>query len=113
MSARGRMTHRARLERDTAASTGAWGQPAAPDWNFREELPCYGWSRSRQVVADGEKVVTVQEMRAIFPTDADIVEGDRLQEITDRRGTVVFPGPLMVRTAQAKPGHVEFMLERV
>jgi hypothetical protein len=113
---RGRMTHRAVLERNTATTADAWGQPPEPSFTAQEEgrpLACYAWSKSRKVVADGEKVVTVQDLRAIFPRGADVQEGDRLQSVTDRRRSVVFPGPLTVRTVVAKATHQEATLERV
>ena len=110
---RGRMTHRAVLERNTTDTSDGWGQPGEPSWSVQATLACYAWSRSRKVVADGEKVVTVQDLRAIFAVDADVREQDRLQSITDRRSSTIFPGPLTVRTVVPKPTHQEAVLERV
>lgn len=107
------MTHRATIERDTSSGSDAFGAPVAPEWTSQGEAACYVWSRTRRPVVDGEKVVTVQDLRAAFPRATDIAEGDRLQSVQDRIGTTLFPGPLTVRTVEHKPSHQEVALERV
>lgn len=106
------MVHRASLQRNMTTGTDRLGQPAAPSWSTVEELACRAWNRRREAVRDGEKVVTVQSLRAAFPKDADIREGDRLASITNRRGTVLYAGPLQVEEIVWQPTHLECHLER-
>lgn len=107
------MVHRAGRQRNTATGSDGFGQPVAPTWATAVVLPCRAWNARRDPVRDGEKVVRTQEIRAAFPLGADIIEGDRLESITDRRGTVLFAGPLFVETIVSQPTHREVVLERL
>jgi len=80
------MTMRARVERDKAG-TDAYGNKVVPAvWEVREpNVSCFVWFKSRREVADGGKIVTVEDIRGVFPGDADIARGDRISSLTDRR----------------------------
>lgn len=106
------MVHRASLQRNTTTDTDRFGQPAAPSWSTVETVACRAWNTRRDAVRDGAKVVTVQSLRAAFPSSADVREGDRLASITDRRGTVLHAGPLQVEQIVWQPTHLEVHLER-
>lgn len=109
------MTHRAVLERSTAAGTDNWNRPVPPVFAAVETLPCRAWSKQRKEKRDSGKEVIVEDIRAIFPADADIQTGDRLSSITDRLGRVVFAGPLAVQPVTNRginARHREVMLTR-
>lgn len=113
MSARSRMTHRAVVERNAATGTDAWGQPLAPAFAAHATLPCFAWSKSRRELVDGVKTAMVEEHRALFPLDADLVEADELASVTDRRGVQILSGRFRVDAIRRVHDHLEADLKRV
>lgn len=112
--ARTRMTMRATVKRRSASTTDAWGQPDYGSYaTVVESLPCFVYSRERREREDGDKAATIQTITGMFTLDADIAEGDRISQITDRRGSVLYTGDLDVGPIQYKHGHVEARLERI
>lgn len=108
------MTMRAEVERNTATGTDAYGHPLAPAFTPLATVACYVWSRQSRELVDGDKTAVIEDLRGLFPSDADIAEGDELARVTDRRGRVLFPGRLRVDAPpQRKPHHREAALRRV
>ncbi len=112
------MTMRAVVERSEPQELDEWGQDGIP--NLAQEagtVPCRAWSKQRTEVLDSGKTAVVEDMRAIVPSTANIKRHDRLT-IQDRRGVLLFGGPVAVLTAARKgksgssPGHLELILER-
>ncbi len=89
------MTHRAVITRNTVATTDAWNRPDPPTFTALKTVACRAWVKTKKEVRDDGKEVVVSDHRAIFPRDADIQTGDRVS-ITDRRGAVIFVGPMAV-----------------
>jgi hypothetical protein len=117
MSAFGnRMTMRAEVLRNTA-SKDVLGGPGKPGWTLvKDSVPCYVWSRVRQRVV-GQKNVEVEEMGVLFRAGTDVLALDRIQDIKDRRGRVLFAGPFEVLTGTEKSDgdgvdHLAFKLRR-
>lgn len=102
---RGSMTHRAIVSRDVAAGTDSWNRPAAPDYQLQGTVPCRAWSRTKRHVRDDGKEVVVEDMRALFPEDADVQIGDQLA-IQNRSGKVLFQGPVSVETLTLRGANV-------
>ena len=94
---RGAMTHRAVITRNTAATTDAWNRPDPPTFTALGTVACRAWVKTKKEVRDDGKEIVISDHRAIFPRDADIQTGDRIS-ITDRRGAVIFDGPMAVAT---------------
>jgi len=70
------MTHRATIERDTSAGTDGWGRPIPPVFTTQTNaIACRAWSKSRKHVDDSGKEVLIEDIRALFPKDADIQTG--------------------------------------
>ncbi len=113
MSARGRMTMRAVVERDTASGTDAYGHPVKPSFTALATLPCFVWSKQRREVVDGIKTAIIEDLRALFPLGADVVAGDEIASIDDRRGNELLAGRFQIETTQRKHDHLEAALERV
>ncbi len=44
MSARGKRTMRALVERDTATGTDEFGHPVRPSFSVLDTVPCWAWS---------------------------------------------------------------------
>ena len=113
MSARGRMTMRAVVERNTASGTDAHGHPVKPAFTTLATLPCFVWSKQRRDVVDGSKTAMIEDLRALFPLGADVVAGDEIARINDRRGDQLLAGRFQIETTQRKHDHIEAALERV
>jgi len=106
MSARSTMTMRATVTRDATSTSNRWGGPDAPTFtetDTEEVIPCRAWSKSRRDKSDDGKATIIEDMRATVPAGADIEEGDRLT-IRDRRGNLIFDGPVAVEAKQRRGG---------
>ena len=112
--ARGRMIMRATVERPTSG-TDAWGNESAPTWSVHPSnpIPCWAWVKSAREIIDGDKVATVRDFRLMMPSGTDITERDKIANISDRMGAVLFPGPIGIDTVERQPGHLELMLQSV
>ena len=113
MTARRRMTMRAVIERDTATGEDDFGQPVKPKFTTLSTVQCLAWSKQRRERVDGNKTVLIEDMRAMFPLGADVLPGDEIVDITDRRGRVLIAGRIQIETMQHKHDHQEAGLERV
>lgn len=113
MSARGKMTMRAIVERDTATGVDDFGQPVKPDFTPLATVPCWAWSSTDRLVVDGDKSALIESFSAMFPKEADVKEGDEIVNITNRRNVILFPGRFQIETIQFKHDHLEADLEAV
>ncbi len=117
MSARGKMTMRATVSRNTNTAKNARRRPAAPTFGEIGITPCWAWSVQRRDVDDSRKDAVIENMRAMVPARADVMEGDQLV-ITDRLGELQFEGPVLVLARARKGGSgsrasfAELMLRR-
>lgn len=113
MSARGRMVHRAAVERNTASGTDDYGHPVAPVFEALATVPCFAWSTSRTEVVDGGKYAKVESLKMLLPLDADVTEADEIAGVTDRQGNTILDGRLKIEGLQRKHRHFEATLQRV
>lgn len=111
----GRLTHRARVERNTATGTDAWGGPAAPVFTvLHNALPCFVYSNGARELADGTKSAQIEDLRIMITLGADLAEGDEITAVTDRRGTTIIAGRLKIEgPIQFKHNHREAALQRI
>lgn len=107
------MTHRADVQNNTASGLDAYGNPVAPTWAALSTLPCRAYTKVRKEVIDGDKIVLVEDLKALLPLKAAIVESYRIANIKDRLSVVLFAGPLIIRTLQRRGNHIEASLERI
>ena len=108
------MTMRAEILRNQTASTDTWGQPDAPSFSTHAtDVACRVWTRRRGKVVDGVKIAHVEEIRCSMVLDQDVLEADRLGDVTNRLGVVLFEGRWEIRDLQRRPGHLEMELKRV
>ena len=114
MTARGKKTMRAVLERNTQAAPDDSGALGPPDWTVLvAELPCYLYERLRPIrYVDGNKTATVSDLICMVPKGTDVVDGDRLNGVVDRLGRIQHATPLKVRGTQRRAawGHLELIL---
>lgn len=86
------MTMRMTVERNQG-STDAYGG-VSPDWQIVGlEVPCRVWSSevqgARLQVEDSQQTF-IQRPAGIVPLGADVMEGDRITGVYDRRGAQLF-----------------------
>lgn len=108
------MTHRAVVSRDTSAGVDDWNRPVPPAFTLQpNDIPCRAWSKSRKEVRDDDKEVLIEDIRALFPKNADIQTGDRVT-VNDRLGTLIFDSlaVLTVTRRGANVRHREVVFER-
>lgn len=107
-----RMIHRAAIERNTGTLTDDYGHPAPPTWTALNTVKCFANSRAKREVVDGDKIVTVEDLRLMVPLGTDVTEKDRVSNITDAKGTTIIPGPLDVEAVQWKQAYLDVLLEK-
>lgn len=118
MNAAAKMTMRATIKRSSGALDSRGGRATPQDWQVVSEAePCFVWAPQAVQVSDGAQVMTVEEIRGIFRSDADIQAGDVLEGLRDRREREVLAGRLDVttvtpRTVGAAKGHLAVALRR-
>lgn len=81
-----------------------------------DALPLYVWINQETEFIDSKQVV-VETMRAYVRKDADILRDDLITDVRDRRGEVLFAGPIVVDAIAEKrvggvPSHKVLMLRR-
>ena len=115
MTARGKMTMRATLERDTQVAVDSHNTPNPPSWAVQVlALPCYVYERLRPIrYIDGNKQATVADLICMAPKGTDIKSGDRINGVVDRLGNVIHSTPLKIQGVQRRGawGHIEATLE--
>lgn len=103
------LTHRTTIQR-SEAEDDPWGQPGIPDWQDLEtDVPCRAWILTGREQVSADRQIVVNDMRCLLPVDTDIVETDRLGDITER-GEVIFEGPFGVEAVMRQRDHLEVML---
>ena len=111
----GRLTMRARVERNTAAGTDSWGGPVAPAFTvLHNALACFVYSKSGRELVDGAKTAMIEDLRIMIGPNVDLAEGDELVSVTDRLGRTIIAGRLKVEgPVQFKHSHREAALQRI
>lgn len=111
----GRLTMRARVERNQATAKDSWGNPVAPVFvSIGDPLPCFVWSNVERALVDGAKTAMIGDFRALFALGADIAEGDEISSVTQRNGVEIITGRLRVEgEVQFKHTHLEVDLKRI
>lgn len=113
-----RLVMRAEIRRNTAAADGH-GNPGKPVWTLvKDGVSCFVWSKVRQRVTDGRQNAEVEDIGVLFYRNEDVLSDDRIEQIKDRRGRVLFAGPFEVLTGTEKSDgrgidHLAFKLRRI
>lgn len=110
--------HRTTIQRDSGASgTGDWGQPGEPNWRDQvRDQPCYAGTvaRGKETPADPSLGTTIDDRRVLFPLGTDIESGDRLLDVRDLSGNVVFDGPMLIEgPVFRRIAYLEAMIQKV
>ena len=110
--ARSSMTHRADIEHNIASAEDDYGNPVPPNWDTHSTMPCRAYTKVRREVVDGDKIVLVEDLKALFSLRSGVSESYRIANIKDRLGNVLFSGPLDIMTIQRRGNHLEASLDR-
>lgn len=114
MGARSGMTHRVSILRDEQEETTAWNQMGDPDWQAAyEDVACRAYYAPGREITDGAKNANVDRVVVLFPPGTDILPTDRLGDITDRLGKILYPGPHRVESVGRRADHVHVETEVV
>lgn len=115
MTIAGRLTMRARVERDTATGTDSWGGAVAPAFTvLHNALPCFVYSPSARELVDGTKTAQIEDLRIMIGLGVDLAEDDEITTVMDRLGREIIPGRLKIEgPIQFKHNHREAALRRI
>lgn len=116
MAARGAMNMRAAIERDAnAGMTDPGGQPVPPDFQpHLSGLPCRTWFEQREeITQDIRKNIVIEERRMVVPLATDIIEDDRVVQVTDRLGSEIFSGSARIESVGRRQDHLALLLQKV
>ena len=109
-------TQRATVYRNVTSGDG-YGAPAPEDFQYRSTVRCRLWwqhssgvrSANRTYVSPG-RTVPVAEGGMIVPVGTDITEQDRVVEITDNQGNVLYASNFTVVAVINNEDHIELSL---
>lgn len=110
---RERMTLRATVQRNTETGTDGHGQPLPPVWAAHLTAACWVYNDGKRLVTDGNKIASVEALKIALPLDIDVTDADRLTEIKDRRGYILFPGNFEIKNITRKYNHAEADLKAI
>ena len=114
MTARSRMTHRALVERGTSPGVDDYDNPQPAEWATHiAALPCFLYGSTEREAVTDERTAVVSDLKLMVPLSADVTEQDRINQIVDRRGTVIEPGTLHVEEVLYRRSHRLVTLSRV
>ena len=114
MPSRQSMKFRADLEQNTETGKDPYGHLLPPVFASKATgVPCVVYSKMREEIIDGDKQALVQEIRVLFSLISGVTEADRIANIKDRLGVVLFAGPMIIETIQRRRDHFEAAIKRV
>lgn len=113
IGARQTMVMECDVQQNTETGSDGFGQPLPAVWSTVRQVRCFVWSKSRTFALDEKRTAMVEEIHAVFPRYAVVVEADRLGDVRDRYGAVRFAGPLEIRTLQKRDTHLECVLRKI
>ena len=93
-----------------AGNSDSWGGDAVPDWSDGAKIPCRVWPIRQMREVDEAKDAVVEEFGMMTPMIATPQVSGRIARIEDRRGNVLFAGPLWADHKASWPTHVEWRL---
>lgn len=106
--ARLQMRMRAKHQRPIVEGVDAYNQPLPEKLTTVDSaLPCFAWYQSeRGERQNNESYAAIGTIRMIVPAGTDLDEGDVFDAVKDKRGNVLFDGPLRVVSIARRPDHV-------
>jgi hypothetical protein len=81
------------------------------DWREIGTWPCHAWAGKPRLVLRDVGFVVTDSPGMIVPLDADVVQGDRVQKVTDRAGEQLFGAMRIAGKPVHRATHLELLLE--
>ena len=106
------MTMRAKLERDQETGSDSFNNPLPEDFQALATVSCWAFSKARREVVDGDKTAVLEDLRLMVPLATDVNEKDRVANVLDREGTVLFAGPLRIDSVVRRRRHLELLVQK-
>lgn len=114
MTARSRMIQRAKVERLSSPGTDDFGNPLPPTWSTHiASLAIWVHGSTEREAVTNETTAVVTDLRALVPLGSDVSESDRLNQVKDRAGNVIYDGILGIETVLYERSHIALTLSRV
>jgi len=108
--------HRVTIERDAklGSKDADWGGQQTPEWKTHlASLRCRAWTNGAMEPVNDQATVTYEDRRVSVPVGTDVTERDRVADVKDAQGNVIFEGPSNIEGVLRYSDHVELMLERI
>lgn len=94
------MVHRAVIERQVNVGVDSFGQPLLSDFQVNGTFPVLAVPKTITQVVDGDKLAVIPVLELLAAAADDVLESDRVQNITDRLGVEVFAGPFKILSVE-------------
>lgn len=106
------MRQRATIERKTSTSDTGGGYTEV--WSpLVTDSPCLCWTVSGQTIMDSDRPGVMNTRLVHVPRTSVVQVGDRLTQVIDKRGRVLFDGPLLVDTVNEHRDYLELVTRRL
>lgn len=107
--------HRLTIERDAnLESEDGWGDQETPEWKpHLEDVPCRAWTESSREPVNEENTAVLEGRRVSVAVGTDVTARDRIGDVVDRKGNVIYEGPSGIEGILTYPDHLEIVLERI
>lgn len=114
MTARSRMIQRALVERFASPGSDDFGNPLPGTWSTHiAAMPCWVHGSTEREAVTADTTAVVADLKALAPLGTDVTESDRINQVKDRKGAVVYSGILGIETVLFARTHIELTLSRV
>lgn len=108
--------HRLTIERDAklGSADADWGGQQSPEWKpHLQGLRCRAWVNGEVEPVNDQATVAYEDRRVSVAIGTDVTERDRVGNVTDAQGNVIFEGPSNIEGVLRYSDHLELMLERI
>lgn len=111
--------HTVTVSRNEETDVDDGGQPMPPDWQTHlADQPCLAYVRPGRAepgveIVDALKAAVMNERRVLLALDTDVTVADRLGDVTDADGAVVFAGPMNITTVIRRVSYLELAVEAI
>ncbi len=114
MTARGRMTMRALVQRDNASGEDGFGMKLPRDWQTHiASQACFLYTIREDEIIDGVKHVVLGFEKLLMPLGTDITEDDRLLNIKDRLGVTLIANVMRITSVARRHLFLELSVTEV
>jgi hypothetical protein len=108
------MRHRCSTLRDHGGSDTHGGELAHSWQSNLTGVPCYAFYRTGMLQQAAAQVEAIETITLLLPVGTNVLDSDRIGDVTDKAGTVLFAGPMVIQGPVARrANHLELTLRQV